>query len=110
MPSYNAPMPSGQLTEIRDKTWANCYWPVGGALRPAPKQITATMMGSKNTLGYSGQFIYTMRSNRVRRSYTGYYPSSAREAGSILHAAPLPAIKPLKRGVSVCFKALTFDT
>ena len=24
--------------------------------------ITATMMDGKNTLGYSGQFIYTMRS------------------------------------------------
>ena len=41
----------------------------------ADEVITATMIGGKNTLGYLGQFIYTMRHTRVRRSYTGYYPS-----------------------------------
>ena len=79
MPSYNAPMPSGQLTEIRVIELGQiATGPFAGSLFAdlgAEAVITATMMGGKNTLGYSGQFIYTMRSNRVRRSYTGYYPS-----------------------------------
>ena len=79
MPSYTAPMPTGPLTGIRVIELGQiAAGPFAGSLFAdlgADAVITATMMGGKNTLGYSGQFIYTMRSNRVRRSYTGYYPS-----------------------------------
>ena len=79
MPSYNAPMPSGQLTEIRViEIGKIAAGPLAGSLFAdlgADAVITAKMMGGKNTLGYSDQFIYTMRISRVRRSYTGYYPS-----------------------------------
>ena len=37
--------------------------------------ITPNMIRSKNTLGYSVWFIYTIGMPRARRSYTGYYPS-----------------------------------
>ena len=79
MPSYTAPMPTGPLAGIRVIELGQiAAGPFAGSLfadRGADAVITATMMGGKNTLGYSGQFIYTMRSIRVRRSYTGYYPS-----------------------------------
>ena len=79
MPSYAAPMPSGQLTGIRvielGQIAAGQFAGSPFADLDADAVIPATMMGGKNTLGYSGQFIYTMRNTRVRRSYTGYYPS-----------------------------------
>ena len=79
MPSYTAPMPTGPLTGIRVIELGQiAAGPFAGSLfadLDADAVITATMMGGKNTLGYSGQFIYTMRNTRVRRSYTGYYPS-----------------------------------
>ena len=79
MPSFTAPMPKGPLTGIRvielgqiaTGSFAESLFADLGA----NAMITVTMMGSKNILGYSGQFIYTMRNTRVRRSYTGYYPS-----------------------------------
>ena len=79
MPSYTAPMLTGPLTRIRvielgqiaAGTFAEPLFDDLGA----DAVITATMMSGKNTLGYSGQFIYTMHTTRVRRSYTGYYPS-----------------------------------
>ena len=79
MPSYIALTPRGPLTGIRViELWQIAASAFAGSLIKdlgADAVITATMMGGKNTLGYSGQFIYTMRSTRVRRSYTGYYPS-----------------------------------
>ena len=79
MPSYTAPMPTGLLTGIRVIELGQiAAGPFAGPLVAdlgADTVITATMMGGKNTLGYSGQFIYTMRNTRGRRSYTGYYPS-----------------------------------
>ena len=79
MPSYTALTPKGPLTGIRvielGQIAASAF---AGSLFTdlgADAVITATMMGGKNTLGYSGQFIYTMRRTGVRRSYTGYYPS-----------------------------------
>ena len=79
MPSETALTPKGPLTGIRvielgqiaAGTFAGPLFDDLGA----DAVITATMMSGKNTLGYSGQFIYTMRNTRVRRSYTGYYPS-----------------------------------
>ena len=79
MPSYTAPMPKGPLTGIRlielGQIAAGSFAESLFADLGANTVITVTMMGSKNILGYSGQFIYTMHNNRVRRSYTGYYPS-----------------------------------
>ena len=79
MPSDTALTPKGPLTGIRviePGQIAACAF-VGSRFTDldADAVITATMMGCKNTLGYSGQFIYTMHTTRVRRSYTGYYPS-----------------------------------
>ena len=72
-------MPKGPLTGIWViKIGQIATGPFAGSLFAdlgADAVITTTMMGGKNTLGYSGQFIYTMRNSRVRRSYTGYYPS-----------------------------------
>ena len=79
MPSYTTTMPTGPLTGIQvielGQIAASAFAGSRFTDLDADAVITATMMGGKNTLGYSGQFIYTMRSNRVRRSYTGYYPS-----------------------------------
>ena len=79
MPSDTALTPKGPLTGIRvielGQIAASAFAGSRFTDLDADAVITATMMGGKNTLGYSGQFIYTMRSNRVRRSYTGYYPS-----------------------------------
>ena len=79
MSSYTALMPIGPLTGIRvielGQIAASAFAGSRFTDLDAYTVITATMMGGKNTLGYSGQFIYTMRNTRVRRSYTGYYPS-----------------------------------
>ena len=79
MPSDTARTPKGPLTGMRvielGQIAASAFAGARFSDLDADAVITATMMGGKNTLGYSGQFIYTMRSNRVRRSYTGYYPS-----------------------------------
>ena len=79
MPSYTAPMLTGPLTGMRVIELGKiAAGPFAGSLFAdlgADAVITATMMDGKNTLGYSGQFIYTMRITMVRRSYTGYYPS-----------------------------------
>ena len=79
MPPNTARMPTGPLTGIRLIELGQIATGLfAGSLFAdlgADAEITATMIGGKNTLGYSGQFIYTMRNTRVRRSYTGYYPS-----------------------------------